>query len=545
MAERALTRQKALGAYYTDPRVCNFLAAWGLRTSPGRVLDPSCGDGRFLAAALRHGAQDVIGVDLDPNALQVCALELESLDCIGELYESDFFLLEPEQLPPVDLLLGNPPFIRYQQFRGDSRARALASALRVGARLSKLSASWAPFLLHAVQFLRPGGAMGMVAPAEIAQTTYGVETLRALCGNFARVRLINFRHNWFEGAQQEAVLVLAEEHGGQCAEAELVPLDGIDALGSLELDAPSAPGLSFEPTRSGALGLALLGPQVRALLGELDERYQIRRLRDLGTVANGYVSGANSFFHATRTQAAERGIPPSWLRAVARNSRSLRGLAFSAEDVDAAERGGAAHHLVLPDADDPGPSSRAALERLISEGEREEIPERYKCRVREPWWRVPGLIEPDVLLPYMIGQEPHGSVNRCRAHYTNSLHGLRMNDPALADRVVLGLLSSLSLLSMELHGRSYGGGVLKLEPTEMQQVLVALPQGAAQRLGAELGVADGLLRSGRFEEAVELADRLVLTETLQLGAQQIETLRQARGTLLERRLTRGRGRKRA
>ena len=52
--------------------------------------------------------------------------------------------------------------------------------------------------------------MGMVVPAELAQTGYGIETLRALCANFARVRLITFRHNWFDDAQQETFLLLAE-----------------------------------------------------------------------------------------------------------------------------------------------------------------------------------------------------------------------------------------------------------------------------------------------------------------------------------------------
>lgn len=143
------------------------------------------------------------------------------------LLESDFFLLDPDQIGPVDLVVGNPSFIRYQQFSGESRSRVLSSALRVGARLNKLSASWAPFLLHALQFLHPGGAMAMVVPAELAQTTYGITTLGALCANFARIRLITFRHNWVEDVQQETFLLLAEGRGGSCTSAELIPMERI------------------------------------------------------------------------------------------------------------------------------------------------------------------------------------------------------------------------------------------------------------------------------------------------------------------------------
>ena len=70
----------------------------------------------------------------------------------------------------------------------------------------------------------------MVVPAELAQTAYGIETLRALCANFARVRLITFRNNWFEDAQQETFLLLAEGRGGTCLSAELTPLERIDEL---------------------------------------------------------------------------------------------------------------------------------------------------------------------------------------------------------------------------------------------------------------------------------------------------------------------------
>ena len=195
MAERPLTRKKGLGSYYTHLRVVEFLVEWGMRTAPGSVMDPSCGDGRFLEAAARRGASALIGCDLDQEALAAAAHTVRSTDVPATLLDSDFFLVDPERLGPVDLVVGNPPFIRYQQFSGESRSRALASALRVGARLTKLSASWAPFLLHSLRFLRPHGAMAMVVPAELAQTSYGITTLRALCANFARIRLITFRNN--------------------------------------------------------------------------------------------------------------------------------------------------------------------------------------------------------------------------------------------------------------------------------------------------------------------------------------------------------------
>jgi bacterioferritin-associated ferredoxin len=534
------SRRKALGAYYTAAPVVDFLVKWGLGLGGGSVMDPSCGDGRFLVAAARQGATHLFGCDLDPDALRHAEASLTNVGAGAEWHHGDFFLMCPERLAPIDLIIGNPSFIRYQHFSGETRARALASALRIGARLSRLSASWAPFLLHAMQFLRPGGAMGMVVPAELAQTAYGTETLRALCAGFARVRLLTFRRNWFDDAQQETFLLLAEGRGGETTSAELVPLNRIEHLAGLAVSSAEQAGFSLDTARGGRLGLAFVAPAARDLYLELIERADVVELRSLGDVANGYVSGANDFFHCTAADGAERALPAEWLLPIARNSRSLAGLTFTQQDIVCAEVRGVPHHLILPREDDLFGADRAALEAFQRAGELTGIPARYKCRTRKPWWRVPGLIRADVLLPYMIGSERHASVNCANALYPNSLHGLRLANPMLAPRVALALASSLSLLSMELLGRSYGGGILKLEPTEMQRVRLVLPTCGEQELSTTFELADASLRDAHFNAAAHAADRLILREQVGLSTQDVECLRQARAVLVERRSARSR-----
>jgi adenine-specific DNA-methyltransferase len=541
MAERPLTRKKGLGSYYTDPRVVDFLIDWGTTVAPGSVMDPSCGDGRFLAAAGRKGANRVLGCDLDQEALKTSARTIVDVDVPSSLLDSDFFLLDPDQFAPVDLVVGNPPFIRYQQFFGESRARALSSALRVGARLTNLSASWAPFLLHGLQFLRPGGAMAMVVPAELAQTSYGITTLRALCANFSRMTLITFRQNWFANAQQETFLLLAQGRGGSCASAQLMPLDRIDDLDQLAPGNRTDDIYDLSPNADTSLGLAFVDASTRALWSALKNRPQSLVLGTLGEVVNGYVSGANAFFHCTRQEAVERELPPEWLLTVARSIRSLKGLAFEAKDIADAERGGTGHHLILPRFNELFSSDQTALERFVAEGERLGIANRYKCRVRSPWWLVPGLIRAEVLLPYMIGREPRSASNPCYALYPNSLHGIRLFNTRIGERLAFALLSSFSLLGMELEGRSYGGGVLKLEPSEMQRVPVILPTCLDDEFTDHFDAANRAIRAGSFGTANELANQVILREQLGLSGTEIRSLAQAQAVLVERRMARARG----
>jgi hypothetical protein len=91
---------------------------------------------------------------------------------------------------------------------------------------------------------------------------------------------------------------------------------------------------------------------------------------------------------------------------------------------------------------------------------------------------------------------------------------------------------------MELEGRSYGGGVLKLEPSEMQRVRVIMPTLPESDFACVFADADGLLRQGKTGEAVELADRVLLPEQLGLSRPALSAVVSARKMLFDRRLDR-------
>jgi adenine-specific DNA-methyltransferase len=154
----------------------------------------------------------------------VARRKLAGLSCDLDLAAGDFFARAPAEVGEVDAVVGNPPFIRYKRFDHASRSLALVSALKVGVRLQRLTSIWAPFLLHAIQFLRPGGDLAMVVPAEITQTHYGLPTLRALSERCAEVRLVAFEQNIFREAHTETCLLLARDFGGRCGAVRLVPL---------------------------------------------------------------------------------------------------------------------------------------------------------------------------------------------------------------------------------------------------------------------------------------------------------------------------------
>src|SRR5439155_12470889 len=123
------------------------------------------------------------------------------------VHEADFFDWANRTRDCFECAAGNPPFIRYQHFAGETRARALALCRSMGADFSALTSSWAPFLVATCAMLHAGGRIAFVVPAEIGHAPYAKPLLRFLCFNFATVHLVAIREKLFPELSEDAWLL--------------------------------------------------------------------------------------------------------------------------------------------------------------------------------------------------------------------------------------------------------------------------------------------------------------------------------------------------
>lgn len=113
--------QKRRGAWFTPTHLVDqivtavvddaFVAARRGRSI--RIIDPACGDGRFLtaaAAAIRgHGGDvDATGVDIDQQTVDAHGAEPDTRIVLGDALDSQWL---HDQLGTFDLVIGNPPFL--------------------------------------------------------------------------------------------------------------------------------------------------------------------------------------------------------------------------------------------------------------------------------------------------------------------------------------------------------------------------------------------------------------------------------------------------
>lgn len=204
--------RRAGGAYYTPPHLVELIVArtLGPAREPSsfdglRVLDPACGGGAFLLAAVRHGvpARSLRGVDRDPTAVEVCRLGLllagaaEATVRLGDSLHDDGFSSEE-----IDVVFGNPPWgqkgFRFPPEEAAYLRRRYRSAVGV---LDPFKL----FVERALELVRPGGRWGMVLPDIVLLKDQ--QAIRDLMLERSALEWIVHAGRAFEGVNLDAVVI--------------------------------------------------------------------------------------------------------------------------------------------------------------------------------------------------------------------------------------------------------------------------------------------------------------------------------------------------
>jgi hypothetical protein len=543
----ARAKRKALGAYYTPPELADALVRWAVDAGTARVLDPSYGDGRFLRSAIDRYRElgvsaphrRVFGAELDDSAVQR-ASALRAEVPAGNLVASDFFATDLDSWDGgrFDAIVGNPPYVRHHLLSAESKRLAQLHARRVGVALSERADAWAYFCAALMDYLEPSGRLALLLPGAVLHAEYALPLLHALSKARGRVRLIRVQQRLFEEVSERTVVLLID---GRRASAgveyrEVADIKELDAvLGGRRTGSSgwrSSDTLGGDAVADPALRLRtrlrwFVSQDVADIWERVTELPDVKSLGEIAKVRIGVVTGANKFFVLDAESAEEmRGKGVDTVPIVSRGSW-LKTVRWT--EADQKLRSGKPSELLVIE---PRARVRKALREAMEEAEEQRVHKRHHCELREPWyslsdWRAPGLF-----LPYMGASPPRLVINKAGATCTNAIHrvDLKKGQPGTA-AVAAASWTALYRLSAELVGRSYGAGVLKLEPNEAVQLCLPIASPAAENLIQ----IDRAFRKGGAVLAEEMADRLLLEGHLGLGADDILALRKACDELQRRR----------
>lgn len=526
--KEAPTEQKIRGGYYTPSVLADYLCRWAIRSPSDQVLEPSCGDGSFIvsAASLLDATGQITAIEIVEREIEKARESINGSRVPTEWKCGSFFDVAATLLGrrEYDVALGNPPFIRFQHFDKQERERAFQLLNSFGYRPNGLANAWIAFVQLSAELLCEGGRLAMVVPAELLQVKYAAELRCRLPMLFEDVRIVAFNELVFPQIQQEVVLLLAEgrrRHSGACGRLRTAQF----ANGAALLAQPAmADAVSHSPERHAHESMKwtslFLEDEEFRLLKESADGQTLHRLGGLADVDVGIVTGRNSFFVISEEQMHRLGINGHALDVVGRTS-ALKSVRFTRQDMRSYAQSNRSKLLNLKGLD------RALfppeLEDYIQQGEVQGVSRGYKCRIRSRWFDVPSVFVPDAFLFRQIHQAPLLVANEAGATATDTIHRVRLHGGVVRSALCGSMVNSLTFAWAEVCGRSYGGGVLELEPREAETLLVPY------RFVGELDLPhiDDCLRSGDLKAALDHGDEILLRRGCGFSKQDAARLRRA------------------
>lgn len=467
---------KLRGGFYTAPHVVQFCLQQIRELSEGwpqRWLEPSAGDGAFLRGLGRimppraRANSFLQAVELLDDEASKCREAMTSAGIDGSVVNDSFFEWASQNDDRFDAVIGNPPYVRYQFVNETDRLLAERLVAELGIALQGVSNLWIPFALVSLARLREGGCFSLVLPSELFCTSSGGQFRSYLIKHFTSLEVDLFPRCTFPDILQDVVVVSGKRavrpHDVRPVRfTEHVPSGCI--MWGHRVSASSESWIRY-----------LLSEKEHDAFVEAQRLTGFQRLGDLARLEVAIVTGANSFFTVSDQTVTEYGLN-RWKIPLLARTADAQGVVFTEDDHLIARQAGSRAWLLDFSAKRPTPNGHGRVSEYLAMGESQGIPGRYKCRIREPWYRVPHIQRGSLMMTKRAHHYHRLLLNSAGVYTTDTIYRGEMR-PLFSGRegdLVAAFQNTMTLLSTEVEGRTYGGGVLELVPSEVARLTVPL-----------------------------------------------------------------------
>lgn len=507
--------EKLRGAYFTPEAITTQIVRiiHAIGWVHGCVLEPSCGDGAFLTPISKIATTERLSVDaieLDDDSYEVAHKRFGRVAGFV-LSHGDFFdFYKDQDQRAYDLILGNPPYIRYQYLTEEQRAEIGTILSENGMRVNKLVNAWVGFVVACMQLLKEGGHLVFVLPAELLQVKYSEDLREYLLRMCSKLTVITFEKLVFPEIEQEVVVLMVEK-GAADPEMRIIRLTDADGLRSLNFD--EAPFLKIANGKDKWTKYFTASHEID-VLSSLRKDNRFAPFSTYGTINVGVTTGNNAYFSVDDNTVELYHLYDALMPLIGRSSHA-RGIFFTEEDWAKNRRAGKRSSLlVFPDI--PEAEYPEKYRAYIRQGEASKQNAGYKCKIRDRWYIIPSIWVPDAFFLRRNYEYPKFVLNECNAISTDTMHRMKINDGVDKRLLLLSYYNSVSFAFAETCGRSYGGGVLEILPGEMGNILIPkLEHIAPSKRNRLLNMVDFIVRTdSNIENALDLVDREILQDEL-------------------------------
>jgi adenine-specific DNA-methyltransferase len=491
-----------LGSIYTPPDIARFLTSWAVQSPNDKVLDVGVGEGAFvfsayhrlieLGATVTSAQHQLYGSEIDRFAYNRFLELAEDLKVnFPNVYEGNFFDID---LPLVDVVVGNPPYVRrtYIGNVDQIRQRVMAKNHMIDElylpRLTDLSVY---FLLYALAALKPGGRLAVITSDSWLNVNYGQGLRKYLSQNFEIECLVSLDRRVFDEAQVKPVLVLAirKEMLDPNRYVHFIRLKNGLPIGALQqpfskgdLEITDVARLKVKSSSLNANGPWGIYFKVPEVYEELAAHAFMIPLANLAQTRIGVQTLAKEFFVLTPEQASRAQVEGKYLEPLAQSLRYLSGPTIELDTQPG-------FYIFYSSKSKRDLQGTHALEYILR-GESAEVQvrgkgttvigyhnkERIKRSSRDPWYDLKTSLErrgrASILIPRLIYR--NYTVVWNKAGFVPGelfIEFLPLPLTRVDLEVYLAVLtSSVTEIMLRAHAQVYGGGTYNINPGQIKKV---------------------------------------------------------------------------
>ncbi len=509
------SEQKLRGAYYTPlPLAEMMVKIFSGNKQIKNALEPSCGDGVFLDAMSNTGIIDqfdtITAIEIEDDEAIKVQKRYESKRNLKVINQDFFDYYEECSDKKYDLILGNPPYIRYQYLEEEQRALLSDILTSQGMKANKLINAWVGFMVACVNMLSDQGKIAFVIPAEILQVVYAEDLRLFLSNNLSKISIITFEELVFSDIEQEVVVFIGEK-GEEEKGIRIIELNNLDDLKNFDINSNGFQKLQHVHEKWTKY---FTTDKENELVSEIRNNDLFHKLSDCALINVGITTGNNKYFSVDKNT-VEKYELESVVRPLIGRSSHANSIFFTQNDwMENVNSGKAAYLIDFPET--PYDEYPDKHKEYIELGEEKEENKGYKCSIRDRWYRIPSIWVPDAFFLRRNNLYPKFVLNRCEAVSTDTMHRIKFNDGVSAEKIMLSYYNSISFAFTELCGRSYGGGVLEILPGEVGNIYVPkLDNISEDKVRSLLEKVDDIVRrNDDITKALDLVDDEILVTEL-------------------------------
>ena len=521
-----MDNNKETGSYYTPHKLIDFMIKYLQKNQQdfSNVLEPSAGDGRFLASLL-------------PLSNRVRAIELfeEKVKYIREQYTDlklevrtsnflDYALTSKEQ---YSLIIGNPPYINPKIMdKADlDKAKKLCKLENISE--TAMQNMWLAFVVGACRVLDDNGTIFFVLPMEFLQVQYA-ETLRTyLEKKFNTIHIISFESCIFPDIEQDVCLVYMTN------EARKTPHILYEIYESTASLTPVFQNVIKKNKPLKKWSNAVLSDEDILLLNEKASNY--KKIENIGVSAPGVVTGGNKYFIITEEMVEKYKCRKYALPILQKSSYiSIDTIMIDEELMNSLRQKGKPVYLLdlsKVEEDDMPIELRSYLEWAKEQKVGDtKLSERFKCANRTPWYGVPIVNKGDVVFFKRYHLIPRVYINQANVHTTDAGYHIRLREGWDKKSVVFCFYNSLTLARCEFQGRYYGGGVSELVPSEFKDLHIPYRKIKDEDIEK---LDEMFLKKEKLEDIVSFVNQRTIE--MDMDKRDVERIEQIRKLLIQRR----------